>query len=172
MSTQNKNVRITKPSYALRSKAGMGPVEKKAIDEGQKTIDENSVDFEPLAQKFLAQLESAITEARADTGQEPEKMIRQMTEPVMQLKANAAMFNAALVGRLTKIMLDFLETVKTLDKDIIDIVKAHHDTLALIISHKIGDDDGQYGVQLEKELRDACTRYLVKRSKNIQKTQN
>lgn len=157
-----KKVKITKASYALKTKTGIGPVEEKAISRAQKTMDDNNVDFQPMAKKFLAQLETAIQNARGNTIDLPEKLVRQMTEPVMQLKANAGMFKAGLISRLTNIMLDFLETVKTLDDDVIDIVEAHHNTLNLIISSKAHIDDGAHGAQLEKELKDACARYFAK----------
>jgi len=86
-----------------------------------------------------------------------------MTQPVMELKANARMFKYGLVSSLANIMLGFLESIEKLDKDAIEIVSAHQKTLHAIISREMKGDGGEYGVLLEKELRDAIRRYFSKR---------
>ena len=73
------------------------------------------------------------------------------------------MFKYDLVGNLTNIMLNFLETVEDFDDDVIDIVQAHEDTLRHIITNKIAGDGGEDGMRLQKELKDACKRYFAKR---------
>ena len=82
----------------------------------------------------------------------------------MTLKANASIFHYPLVGELAKIMLDFIETIKVLDKDAIDIVSAHHDTLYAIIKKKMRGDEGlKQGEAFITELKEACARYFKKR---------
>jgi hypothetical protein len=160
--TEKRKTRIMKASYMLQSKVGMGPVDEDAIKRSQEVMDGNSVDFGPMATEFLNELKEAVEKAKAgeDT---PENLIKGMTGPVMQLKANAGMFKATLIGNLANIMLNFLESIDALDNDVIDIVNAHHTTLNLIISSSIEGDGGAYGAQFEKELKDACKRYFAKR---------
>jgi hypothetical protein len=81
----------------------------------------------------------------------------------MELKANAATFRYSLIGNLANIMLSFLESLTVMDKDAIEIVKAHHSTLHMIIVRKMTGDGGEGGKQLQKELQQACDRYYHKR---------
>ena len=166
MTDQNKRkARIMKASYMLQAKIGMGPVDEKAVARSQEVMDKTAVDFGPMAKQFLEELSVAVANARKGD-EDPEKLIKDMTNPVMQLKANAGMFKATLIGNLANIMMNFLESVDTLDTDVIEIVNAHHKTLNLIISSKIAGDGGAYGPQFEKELKDACRRYFAKRGGN------
>ena len=64
---------------------------------------------------------------------------------------------------LAQIMLGFLEAVKTIDRDVIEIVAAHHRTLATILERRMTGSGGPYGQLLEQELKDACVRYLARR---------
>ena len=86
-----------------------------------------------------------------------------MAESVMQLKANAAVFRYTLIGNLANIMLGFLESVRTIDGDVIEIVAAHERTLSVIVIKKIEGDGGTNGKLLEEELQNACKRYLNKK---------
>jgi hypothetical protein len=81
------------------------------------------------------------------------------------LKANATTFKYTLIGNLANIMLSFLETIVVMDKDAIEIVGAHHNTLHMIIVRKLRGDGGEAGRQITLELQQACDRYYNKRVK-------
>ena len=136
------------------------------IKRGQQTIDENKIDFTPLGTELLEKLDKVlqvIEKGKATDSLENQK--QSLTRPVMELKANAAFFNYALIGNLANIMLSFLETINKLDKDAISIVRAHHGTLNSIIQKKMVGDGGEHGKIFAKELQDACNRYYNKRKK-------
>lgn len=160
--TEKKQVKIMKASYMLQSKIGGGMIDDKTVQTAQKRMDEEGVDFAPMAQEFLAQLAEGIEKARQGAGDQ-QQLVRNMTGPVMQLKANAGMFKATLISNLANIMLNFLESIDSLDNDVIEIVNAHHKTLNLIISNKMEGEVKKYGAQFEKELKEACRRYFTKR---------
>ena len=163
--TQNgETPTIHKAKYDLQKKVGKGPIDLKALDKAQSLIEESSDDFEPLAMNFLAKLKTGIDNANKGIGS-TEELIAGMTSPVMELKANAKMFKYDLVSSLANIMLGFLETISTLDKDGIDIVAAHHQTLNLIIIKKMKGDGGEHGQLLQTELRDAVHRYFSRLQK-------
>jgi len=84
----------------------------------------------------------------------------------MTIKANAAMFNYDLITNLANVMLSFLESIKKLDKDVIEIVDAHHKTLTMIVLKKMKGDIGEPGKQLENELKGVCKRYFSRKAKN------
>ncbi len=156
-------VKIYKASTELQVKAGTGDVDEKKVVRAENVIQNNTVDFLPLAVTYLNRLDQGITNARKPDVPMAEK-IAGMTQPVMELKANARMFKFDLITVMANIMLGFLEAIKQLDNDAIDIVAAHHATLRVIISKKITGNGGPDGVRLKNELEDACARYFKKRS--------
>lgn len=163
MDSEKRKARIVKANYLLQAKVGMGPVDEKTLKRCQKIIDANEVDFAPLAKDQLNQFSAAIKEARSgETGDE--KTLEDMINPVMQLKANAAMFGYDLVGALANIMLNFLETITSIDKDVLDIAEAHQKTLVMIIGGEMKGDGGPFGKELAGELREACKRYFAKQA--------
>ena len=162
MSDENQKPLVHKANYQLQKRVGKGPIDAKALERAQSMIEEAAEDFEPLAMTFLSKLKVAIDNAQKDEGS-VEDQIKNMTSPVMELKANAKMFKYDLVSSLANIMLGFLETIDKLDKDAIDIVAAHQQTLQLIVMKKMTGDGGEHGQLFQRELRDAVQRYFSKR---------
>ncbi len=155
--------KVIKADTSLQSRVGTGPLDERVVEKCQDVMDNNDVDFAPLAMEFLDKLAEAIKNARAGD-LELDKAVGAMTEPVMQLKANAATFRYNLVGNLANVMLSFLEAVKEMDKTVLDIVDAHHKTLSAIVIKKMSGDGGAHGKQLEDELKGACKRYFSKKT--------
>ena len=146
------------------AKSRCRPLDEATVKKAQEIINENKVDFTPLGLEFLAKLDRALKCAMDDNISMTERKQR-MTAPVMELKANAAIFHYPLVGNLANIMLSFLEAIEILDKDAIEIVAAHHTTLNAIIVKKMSGDGGKHGAILIRELKDACARYYAKKRK-------
>lgn len=157
--------RTIKANHLLQAKVGSGDVAPEKVAKMQSVMDNNKTDYAPMANEHLDRLALAISRARKgpDGGMD---MIDAMIEPVMQLKGNASMFNYPLVGNLANIMMNLLENIDTLDNTVIDIVDAHHKTLSVIVKNKMTGSGGDYGIQLESELSDACKRYFSKRGVN------
>lgn len=163
MTAADQQVKIIKADKSLQKRAGTGDVDENLVKRAEVVIEKNTEDFGPIAQDFLDRLATGVATARAGQGEQA-ALIAGMTQPVMELKANARMFKYDLVTALANIMLGFLETNKNLDKDAIDIVDAHHKTLTLIIHKKMAGDGGQNGKLLQSELQDACQRYMTRKS--------
>lgn len=161
----DKDARILKANHLLQAKVGIGSIDESKIAKSQRLMDKLAVDFPVMASDYLDRLGFALESARKGD-ESPAYLIQAMTEPVMQIKANAAMFNFALVGSLANVMLNFLETLDHIDKDVIDIVDAHHKTLKLLINNNMQGDGGEYGKQLQDELKDVCRRYFAKQASN------
>lgn len=160
-----EKARIIKANLTLQAKVGTGTIEDDKVQKMQQTMEAAKVDFGPMAGKFLDELGAAIVKARGfveNPVPDSKPVISAMTEPVMQIKANAAMFDYQLVGNLANIALNFLENVPTLDKTVIDIIDAHQKTLGIIIKSKMMGSGGEYGQKIENELKDACKRYFTK----------
>ena len=166
MANPTEKARVIKANLTLQSKVGTGTIEEEAIKKMEKTMEEAKVDFAPMATIFLNELAVAISQARTmneATSNSTAAVIAAMTEPVMQIKANAAMFNYELVGNLANIVLNFLENIEGIDKTVIEIVDAHQKTLSIIVKSKMMGTGGDYGLKIEAELKDACKRYFSKR---------
>lgn len=162
MNTENKKARIIKANTMLQAKVGMGTIDDEKIQAMQKVMNETKIDFGPMAFKLLDELNTALARARAGDG-EPKALLAAMTEPVMQIKANAAMFDYHLVGSLANIILNFLEHIESIDKMVLDIVDAHHKTLTLMVKGKKTGAGGEFGDQLKTELQEACKRYFARK---------
>ncbi len=156
------SVKVIKASKSLQVKAGKGEISEEAIQRAEETIEKNDEDFISIADGFLLRLADGIDRARNGGGTKAE-LIAGMTKPVMELKANAAMFKYDLVTSLAAIMLDFLETIEYLDDTVVEIVAAHHKTLTAIVHKKMKGDGGQMGPVLQKELAGVCARYLAQK---------
>lgn len=157
MMNEENEVKVIKANTMLQAKVGSGPLSTAVVDRMQKVMEENTVDFQPLAQEFLAQLDEVIQRANADGLESVSKS--EFTAPVMQLKANASTFKYHLVGRLANIMLNFMENLPKMDKVALDIVSAHHTTLSAIVAKKMMGDGGEHGIAFENELLAAIERY-------------
>lgn len=160
--TDRKQAKIIKANYMLQAKIGAGPLDEHVVERCQEVMDRNDTDFIPMGAEYLDNLKSAI--AQTKSGKIKGKTaIQNMTEPVMQLKANAATFRYPLISKLANVMLSFLETISSVDSDVIDIVQAHYTTLHTIVTKKIQGDGDSHGQLLEEELKAACQRYLAKK---------
>lgn len=162
MSKEKAN--IIKANFKLQHKVGAGPLDERAVAASQEVIETNQVDFAPLALEILERLDQAVKIAQKnDVSMQQIKTL--ITSPVMELKANAAIFKYNLIGSMANIMLSFLETISNMDKDAVEIVKAHHNTLHMIVVRKMSGDGGAGGSMLLKELQQACDRYHMRKNK-------
>ena len=158
-----KKAKVIKASLELQQRVGSGPLDEKKVAECERIIQENNIDFGPMAAEFLGKLQQAIQYAKSP-GADLVQAKQKMTQPVMELKANAAIFKYDLIGTLANVMLSFLEAVKSIDRTVVDIVEAHHKTLTIIVMKKMSGDGGPHGKLFEQELKDACKRYFVKKA--------
>lgn len=155
--------KIHKASRILQAKIGSGPIDEATVEKCQDVIDNNDVDFKPLAEDYLDKLSKAMANIEQNPDLSVEAGIESLTAPVMQLKANAPTFQYPLIGRLANVMLSFLESIRMLDKDALAIVEAHQRTLQAIIQKEVIGDGGAFGQQMEEELKNACKRYFAKK---------
>jgi len=159
--TKRDQPKVIKAKKDLQEKVGTGKIDEAVVEKCQSVMDNNDIDFQPLAMEFLDKLSQAIKAAKASEI-DTKSSINDLTAPVMQLKANAATFKYDLIGNLANVMLSFLENIKELDKDAIAIIEAHHKTLTAIVIKKMVGNGGAFGKQMEEELKGACQRYFAK----------
>lgn len=153
--------KIIKVENTLQKKAGYGEIGEATISRSEQILLNNTVDFKEVAKPILEKLRSTISYAR-ENPEEIESILPELIKPVMDLKANGAMFKYNLVGHLAGIMLSFLEHITQLTRDSLEIIQAHEKTLTLIIVKGITGDGGVLGAQLTQELEGVCNRYYRK----------
>lgn len=159
----SSKARVIAANKLLQAKAGRGKIKDEEVKACQVALEESTSDFQPVAMEFLNKLEKALQEAadsdESSLGEHKDKIFK----PVFDLKANAKMFKYDLVTIMTNIMVNFLERIDVMDKDAVEIVRAHHKTLTLIVLKKMSGTGGDSGKALAKELQGACARYFAKR---------
>ncbi len=152
------------PINTLKTKVGSGGLSEQILDKAQALLENNAIDFQPLADMYLNTLMKGIERAR-DTLEngENEAIIASMLYPTMQLKANGGMFHYQLVSMIADKLINFLEVIEKADIDAVEIVLAFHTTLRAVVMGKITGDGGQHGKELMDALDDACRRYFERR---------
>ena len=157
----DKKAKFIKVENKIQKKAGFGEIAEVAISRSESIILNNNVDFKEIATPILFNLRETVKLAREN----PEKIdiLRQeLIKPIMELKANGAMFKYELIGSLAGVMLSFLEHINQLNNDALEIIEAHEKTLTLIVTNGIKGDGGLLGKQVVEELESACGRYYRK----------
>ncbi len=142
----------------LKEKVGSGGIDQTLIAKAQAALDANTVDFVPIGEMLLKALDEAILAGTSGnvTG---EAAIEAILYPVMQIKAQGAMFHYPLATDVSDILINFLEAVEKVDHDVLEIVTAHKKVLHTVLQKKMKDDTGAVGKQFCVALQDACKRY-------------
>ena len=91
-----------------------------------------------------------------------EQVIADIVNIVMQMKSNGSMFHFQLVSMTSDVMLRFLENVRKLDEDFLDIFAVYIKVIDIILNKKLTGNGGREGYVLTQELHSACLRYYTK----------
>lgn len=155
--------KLVTPPNVLKKKAGHGGFDPAVLTKAQTTLEENTVDFKPIAVEFLALLGDALAKAKEGTENRDES-VDAIIYPAMQLRAQGAMFHYPLITQIADILVNFLETVTAIDKDVRDIVNAHKVSINVVLANQMKGDGGKVGKGLCDELVEACARYKMKKA--------
>lgn len=153
-----RKAELITPPNKLKEKVGTGGIDEVVLNKAQNLLENNTVDFKPIASMLSDLLSEAITDAKLGkiSG---EQAIEAMIYPAMQLKAQGTMFHYPLITEISNILVNYLETINNTDKDVIDIVVAHKMSINAVLSAEIKGDGGKVGKELRDALLDACNRY-------------
>lgn len=165
MMQEQKKVRkaeLISPPNRLKEKVGSGGIDENVLNKAQALLENNTVDFKPIASMLMELLAEAVTDAK-NGNIKGETAIEAMIYPAMQLKAQGTMFHYPLVTEISNILVNFLETVTMVDKDVLDLVVAHKMSINAVLASQIKGDGGKVGKDLRDALMDACNRYYKTR---------
>lgn len=155
------------PPNHLKTKVGHGGLTEDILSKAQALLETNTVDFVPLAEMYLDALMKGIEQARTPSVDlDDETIISSILFPGMQLKSNGGMFHYHLVTHISDRFIQFMEALKHIDSDALEIIMAFHTTIRAIILGRIKGDGGERGDELMKALIDACNRYFEKNPHN------
>jgi hypothetical protein len=158
-----RHAELLSPPNMLKEKVGSGGLDENVIAKAQALLEDNKVDFKPIADMLIEVLNEAVQNAKSGAVK-GEAAIEAVIYPAMQLKAQGAMFHYPLVTEISNILVNFLETVTDIDKDVLDIVVAHKMAINAVVAGKIQGDGGRTGKDLRDALMDACNRYYKTRA--------
>ncbi len=152
-----KEAKLVKPENTLKQKVGEGGFNVDDIKKAQEAIDNNDVDFTPLAIELAEDLDKVL---KVDLDTEHYKA--RLMSPILQLKSQGSFFKYPSITQLSKIIIKFLEKIDTMDKDAVKIVSSYRQSLKVFIASQIKDTDTPVYKSLETELKAVCARYLKK----------
>jgi len=151
--------KLVKPENTLKKKAGSGGFNESDLMKAQNMIETNEIDFAPLAMDLLKELAEILKKIKSGEIKK-EDYFDQIMYPLMQLKSQGALFRYPLVTKISHLMLDFLENIKSIDSNAIEIVEAYKKSVTAIITLKLKDVNNKAGLELCKALSDAFDRYF------------
>ena len=151
--------RLVIPVNHLKDKVGDGGFDEENIKKAQQAIEENEVDFKPIAQEYLDDLTQTLQAIEAGS-KSAESSLGVVLDPLMQLRAQGALFHYPSVTEISDVIVDFLDTVQMMDNDILEIVNAMKKAVDAILAMEVKDASDQTCVALIEELQGACARYL------------
>ncbi len=164
MKPRRKAEFVTPPNH-LKIKVGYGGLTEDILNKAQALLENNTVDFTPLAEMYLDAMMKGIEQARTPNSEiSNEQIIASILFPGMQLKANGGMFHYDLVTQISNRFIQFMEAIDTIDIDALEIIIAFHTTIRAIILGRIKGDGGKRGEELMTALVEACQRYFEKKS--------
>lgn len=163
-----RRAEFVKPPNLIKTKVGTGGLSEDILAKAQNLLENNTLDFEPLAEMYLSSLALAIEKAKSMIHEEGhhEVAIVGMLYPTMQLKANGGMFHYPLVTELADKQVQFLEVIDKIDIDVMDLASAFITTIRAVLASRIVDQHNPKGRELIIAIDDACRRYFSKHPYN------
>lgn len=157
--------RLIKPKNTLKAKVGHGGFKEENLKKAQVAIEQNRVDFKPIALELLEDLNGAIIHFDLGKG-DAEASLGKILDPLMQLRAQGALFHYPSITQVSDVIVDFLDVVKSLDSNIIEILSAYKNAADAILAMNIKSSSDKMCVALIVELKGACKRYHMRKANN------
>jgi len=146
------------PPNTLKRKMGSGGIDEKALAKAQSNLENNNIDFRPIAFRWLGVLEGALVGVK--NGQVKNKAeLEIVLFPVAKLKEQGSMFRFPLITEASTVIGDLLETSAKLDKGIMEVLDGYKMAVSAIISNDMTGDGGEKGQELVVSLTAATDRY-------------
>ena len=150
-----------RPDNTLKAKVGEGGIPAHLIKRCQDYLESNPVDLTPYATRNLEQL--ILIKQKIEHGDVTyDPMMKETVDIIMQLKSNGSMFHYQLISMISDVMLRFLENIKKMDADYLEIFTVYIKVLGIVLNKRLTGNGGREGYALTQELHNACLRYYAK----------
>ena len=134
----------------------------------QNTIDETTIDYSGTAKKEIITLSTALANAR-DTQNNIEHLRPEITNAVMQIKAHAPLFGYKDIGEMARIMLSFLERIKTLGKDELKILIDETEIIQTLFAKHGKKTKSLVETNHARKFQERCDNYFEEKQPNHKK---
>lgn len=152
--------RIVKPKNTLKEKVGDGGFDPEDIKKAQATIEENVVDFRPIAKRYLGEIKTALNDEVIKN--DSDHLYSILLDQLTQLRAQGAMFQYPAITMLTDTVVDLLDSLKGVDDTILEIINSYEQSAMLLLAKDIKSDKDKICQALVKELAQVCQKYKEK----------
>lgn len=150
----------------LREKVGgvpgkMGTIDPELLKKAESKVSEIAASYNDTARDDIADLQSAFINCR-DAGDDQTPYIRAMNTMVHNIRGQGGSFGYPLLTEFATSLFDFTDGLTAASPQQLDIIKAHIDTMHIVVQQKISGDGGEVGRQLQDSLKKAITKYAKK----------
>lgn len=165
-SPDSQNYKVIKADKKLQAKAGIGDIDKSAVESAQNFADNNKVVYADVVSPILGRLKELIDVIQAEDSSDGQtNNLKNIKSTIMDIKASAATFSYPLISRLTGPLLLHLESLERIDKDTHKMLDLLYHTVSIVVRN----DESDLGKVLAKELEDTFYKAYDKISKQKKK---
>lgn len=162
-STVSQKPQFIKPENNIKKKVGYGGLNPNVLNKAEDRIQNNNVDFKPVAAEYLAEIDAAlknISDIKVDQAAVKTRL-QAIIEPVMQIKAHSAMFKFDLLGLIADSFLRFLENKKIADAKTASLSIEYYKTMRLLVDQNIKGNGNDELRTVYKRL-DEASKFLMR----------
>lgn len=159
--TGSKKARsIMKATRMLQARVGAGKIKPEKIDKAQSRVEaiRGRMDLKPFADEHMADIKTCMERLKA--GDSAADVTDEIARSIMKFKGNIGIFSDGPFISLAILMLNWVESVETIDSDVMDVLQGYYVTLDQIFSGKLKDK--KMIEIIIKEMESACQRYFSK----------
>jgi hypothetical protein len=148
--------KLIMPKNTLKKKVGDGGFKQEDLMKAQRAIDDNDVDFRPIADKYLTLIHQAIAEYNNDKSIDLHSLL---LDQLMQLRAQGSLFRYSSISAISDTVVDLLDTIKKVDATIIEIVEAYEKSTKVLLLKGVRNSEDMICKAFVTELSNVCKKY-------------
>jgi hypothetical protein len=155
---QSSVAELIVPSRKLKEKAGSGGLDPALLAKAQQKLEANTIDFKPIGSHLLRMIDEAVNDINSGKLR-GKPAIQRLLYPVMELKAQGAMFHYPLITDISDTLINFLEAMPEVNSNVLTLVSGYKMAATAIFSKNLTGTGGVTGKELRTALSDAYRRF-------------
>lgn len=156
---KNEEVKFVTPPNKIRKKVGYGGLPEETFSKADMIFEEMANDYPSIVRNDLKTIAETASHL-SKTGILTEQERTAIQNAAIHLKSSGSMFHYPIITEMANNLLNFIERVPEIKKEVIEIIIAYHKSMSLIIASKKTGDTGDYGKILMTELQSVTARYF------------